>query len=416
MSYLERGNLLLQQRRFQEAETEFKKALADYPNDFMALALLAESKICQRAYPEGLEFAQRAIAIEPNQSFLIFMLARAYFVNNQAKLAKEQLLRGLQLYPTESSYFRLLGEIEFFEEHWDKALENAENGLALDPSDVDLINLRARSLVQLNRKDEAEETMDYALRSNPEDSYSHANKGWVYINKNQMDEALASFQEALRLNPENTYARNGLKEAIKAKNPAYRFVLQYFLWMGRMSETNRWGFIIGIYIVYRIILWAAQNSPNLAPFLYPLVFVYVLFAFSSWIAVPFSNFVLRFHKLGRHAMDDDELLGSAIVGGSLFTGLATLITFYLTGIEFLLLLGGFFILMLIPLGATFSVSSEGKARKRLLLYDLGLTVVGLTAVFVPPFQEIGAMIFLVGIFLFTWIANYLIGSDNREFR
>ncbi|MEM6723892.1 MAG: tetratricopeptide repeat protein [Bacteroidota bacterium] len=413
MSYLERGQVLIQQNRYLEAEKELQQALALNPEDAMAMGLLSVCEIHKQDYPQALVLAELAISHEPNDPFLIYNFCRCLFLNNRFEEAKDQLRQGLSIYPYQESFFLLLGDIAFHQENWEEALKYAHLGLELDPENVHLINLRARALVQLNRKDEARETMDYALHQNPEDPYSHANRGWVAINQNQIDLAIDSFREALRLDPSNDYARNGLKEAIKAQNPAYRLVLQYFLWMGRMSEKHRWSFVIGIYVLYRLILYVAETYPAIAPILYPLIFVYILFAFSSWVALPFSNFVLRFHQLGRHALDKDEIRGSTVVGSTVILAIGTIVAYVVLRSTLLLYLGGFFALMLIPLGATFSVDGDRPARKKLGLLASGLAGTGLISLLIPPVFPIGSMVFVLGIFFFSFAANYIISQDNR---
>ncbi|MEO1434805.1 MAG: tetratricopeptide repeat protein [Bacteroidota bacterium] len=414
MSYLERGQLLIQQSRYTEAEQELQQALALDPQNAMALGLMSICAIHKQDFTEALQLAELALSYEPIDPFLIYVLSRCYFLNNRFDDAKAQLEEGLSIYPHQDNFFLLLGEIAFHQEDWEESLNYAHQGLEIDPEHLDLINLRARSLVQLNRKEEARATMDYALHTNPEDPYSHANKGWVAINQNEIDSALEAFQEALRLDPENDYARNGLKEAIKAQNLAYRLVLQYFLWMGRMNEKHRWTFVIGIYILYRVILYVAKSFPAIAPVLYPLVFVYILFAFSSWVAVPFSNFVLRFHKLGRYAMDRDELRGSTVVGSAVIVAIVLFGIYYFLRFELFLLLGGFCTLMLIPLGATFSVDGDRPARKKLGALALILASIGLGAIFIPGAFTSGVTIFAFGILFFSFAANYIIGQDNRR--
>ena len=40
---------------------------------------------------------------------------------------------------------------------------------------------------------------------------------------------------------------------MKARNPVYRALLAYFLWMSRLSGGQRWGVIIGGYLAAQVI-------------------------------------------------------------------------------------------------------------------------------------------------------------------
>ncbi|MCB0559051.1 MAG: tetratricopeptide repeat protein [Lewinellaceae bacterium] len=413
--HLERGKLLLAQNRLSEAEREFKEALAEQPNDAYAMAWLAECYLNGKRFAEALEISEAAMRFAPDSSFLLYTLARSYFYNKRIKEARETAGRALSLNPNDPDFFLLLAHIEFYEENWHKALDAAEQGLALDPEHVNLINLRTQALVKLNRKAEAAATIDYALHHAPEDSYSHSNKGWVAMEQGNYEQAFGHFREALRLAPNNGYARAGLKEAIKAKNFLYRGILKYFLWISKMNQQGRWVFIIGIYIFYRILIEVAEKSPALAPFLYPFIGLYILFAFSSWIAMPVSNLFLRLHPLGKYALDDDERKASTIVGLLAAGSAIALLAWWLTDLEILLSLGIYLLLLLLPVGGLFSVDAQGKARKQLSYYTYGLAAIGLVGAFTSG-MNILVIVFLLGIFAYSWVANYLIGKDAREFR
>ena len=308
----------------------------------------------------------------------------------------------------------LRSQIEFYQQNWEQALHEANRGLELDPENVNLVNQRAQALIKLNRKDDAAATMDYALHKAPENSFSHANKGWVAIEKDQYDSAVASFLEALRLNPANDFAREGLKEAIKGKNPVYRVILKYFLWMNKMQEKYQWGFIIGIYLLYRLAIGLAESNPALAPFLYPFIVLYVLFAFSTWIAKPISNLFLRLHPIGKHALNDDEILGSNLTGLAAAVCLLSFAFFFVTGSETGFQAGIVSGIMMIPIGGAFTIPPHYSARKGLVVYAIVLAIAGALWVVFPGFT-MAIAIFGIGIFAYGWVVNYLISKSNKEF-
>jgi tetratricopeptide (TPR) repeat protein len=275
--------------------------------------------------------------------------------------------------------------------------------LEVDPENVNAINLRSLTLVKLNRRDEAAETADFALHKQPENPQAHANKGWAELNRGNHEEAQKHFREALRLSPMNGMAKMGLKESIKAKNPAYRLILNYFLWMNRMSERNQWAFLIGLYVVYRGTLWAREAYPVLSPVLTPLIFIYIIFAFSTWIAVPVSNLALRLHPLGKYALDREEKLSSNLVGGLLLSCLMLLGVYFLTGNMLAMVMAGWCGLMSLPLGVLFNVRKGTNGRRVLTLMAIAIGVIGLLGIFVEPAL---LNVALLGIFAFGWIANY----------
>lgn len=421
---LERGNILYNQRRYFEAEKEYFKILAQDPNNPFALAMLAQCYLETKRKKEALKFAQQAVQNAPESPTIYYILARCQFYNQLLDKALETIQSGQQLDPGNADFFLLKSQIAFYQENWQHALEEAENGLRLDPEDVTLINLRARALVKLNRKQEAAETMDYALHRAPQSSYSHANKGWVSIEKGDYEEAITHFKEALRLNATNAYAKAGLREGIKAKNFLYRGVLKYFLWLSKLQTKYRWAFVIGIYLLYRIGLFLAETSDLMAIIMTPLLIVYILFAFSSWIAMPISNLFLRLHPLGKFALEDDEVFASTLVGSTFGLSLLSFFLFFITGGGFLFgeedieitgysalfIIGLNLFLMMIPLGGLFMSEEGTKGRKKLTIFTAILGGLAMFSVFFEPLL----VVFFIGVLVFSFTASYLIGKEAKE--
>ena len=414
-SYLRNAEFFFQQSRIEEAANEIKKELAINPNNDYALALLANCNLFQKRPKRALELAQQAFSLSPNSIFNIMTLARTYFLNQNIGKAKWVIAEGQKVNPNEPEWYSLLSQIGLYEQKWEEALQAAEIGLELDPEDVTLINLRSQALVKLKRKSDASIALDYALHKAPEDSYSHANKGWVAIEQGTYEEAVEHFKEALRLDPSNDYARSGLKEAIKAKNILYRFVLRYFLWMNKLQDKGQWAVIIGAYLLYRGVWYIYDHYPSLGLICIPVIVFYLTFVFAGWIGQPFSNLFLRFHSLGKKALTRDEILGSNIVGGLLGLSLALFAGSVFTGQEelsgFLFWLFVFSGLMLIPVGGIFAVSPGTKTRRGLVIYTLLITIFGLA--FTLTDLSIFFYVFLIGFIGYQFVANYLISRDSK---
>lgn len=424
--HLERGNFLFNQSRYADAEKEYKKILAYDPNNAYGLASLAQCYLETDRKKEALNYAQKAIQNAPDSPTMYLIYAKCLFYNKLIDKALNAIESGQQLNPSISDFFLLKARIAFYQDNWQLALDETEHGLELEPEDVSLINLRARALVKLNRSQEASVTMDYALHQAPLSSYSHANKGWVSIERGQYEEAVSHFKESLRLNATNAYAKAGLREAIKAKNILYRGVLKYFLWMSKLQEKYRWGFVIGTYLLYQLAISLAQMSSIMAMVMTPLIILFIIFAFSSWIAMPISNLFLRLHPLGKFALEEDEKLASNVVGIVASLSILNFIIFFLTGGGFdigeeeFTILGyeGFFLtglvllLMTIPIGGLFMSTVGTVGRRNLAIYTGILALFALLAIITK--LELLFLIFFLGILGFSFAANYIIGKGAKE--
>ena len=115
--------------------------------------------------------------------------------------------------------------------------EDMRNGIppALDDFEVGSVT---RTLVEsfsyelaLLYDRQANATVEASLARDPDNPYTHQAQGFAMLQQGDAKRALKHFQEALRLSPGFEPARNGLLVALRAKNPAYRLLLRFFLWM-----------------------------------------------------------------------------------------------------------------------------------------------------------------------------------------
>lgn len=416
--------ILIKTGRYDEAIQLLRQDLSQNPDNPVALGLLAVCFLDKGQREAALTPAGQAVGLSPDDPWLLCIHSRVLMLNNKIPEARQSAQAALQFNPTYTTAYELLSQLAYHEKKWEEALKYAEGGLAHDPEDADLVNLRAMSLMKLNRINEAAETVDYALKQDPEDTFSHSNKGWVLIEQGRYDEAVLTFREALRFAPGNEYARDGLKEAIKGKNWLYRGVLRYALFMGKLSERNQWLLIIGAYVVIRIISNVADSNKALQPFLMPLVGIYLVFAFATWIGVPLSNLVLRLHPIGKHALTAAEKRDSSLIGINLGVSvLALLLGQFIAGdlSQTLITLGIALLVMLVPIGGYSLSDPKGSARRTLAYLAIALFIFGpgsqLMYLLTGSFKGESTMltIFMIGIFFYGWIANYILMRDRNRF-
>ncbi len=400
---VERARILLQQNRYEDAERELKHELTQNPNNAEALALLSICYVETSRHSDALEVIKIAIQSEPDNWYHFYVLARIYFEQKKLKNALSAINQAIELNPLSHECFLFLAYIQYSEEKWTEALESVNIALSFAPEDVQCLNLRTTILLRLKQKENALDTIDFALYNDPENSYSHANKGWALLEIGEYAGALMHFREALRLDPMNNFARSGLKEALKAKFPPYRMVLKYYLWLQTIGRTGKFVFVFGIYLIYRFMLELTEVNSMVKYIVYPLIFLYVIFAFSSWFIIPFSNMLLLSHKIGRYALTKDEKYGALIVTCLLTISLTALSIGYITQNEGMQVIGIGSGLMLIPVGATFLSAPETNKRKVLAIVSVVLACMAICSiVFVLPKL---ALLYVVGIAAFALISN-----------
>jgi tetratricopeptide (TPR) repeat protein len=323
----------------------------------------------------------------------------------------------VRLAPADPDNYARLAITLYAQRKWQPSLSAAEEGLQYNGEHADCMSLRAMALTQLGRQSEALAAIDQSLSRNPDDAYAHANKAWALLHEGQPQPALDHFREALRLDPTNEYARSGMVEALKARNPIYRWMLAYFLWMARLGDGVRWGVILGGYFGSRALNTVSRNSPELAPWILPLQILYLLFVLMTWFAMPIFNLLLRLNRFGRHALSRDQRVASNWFGGCVALSLASFAGWFVTGQDFLLL-GA-----LLPMGVALPIVTlfnldPGWPRQALSLLAAGMATAGVVGLYgVAQDQEWaqGALtLFLIGFIAAPWVANALASVTVRR--
>lgn len=329
-AHLERAQLLLAQSRPADAEQEVMRALTTQPAEPRALALLALSRIEQGKRESALQAARDAIGMAPDVSYYHFVHAEILHRLDRPDDAFRAVQEALRLDPADADNFALLAAIELSRRDWSGALVAAENALALNAEHVTAINLRSIALVRLGRKNEAMAAVDFALDREPENAFSHANQGWNRLHRNQPREAQEHFREALRLDPNLDYAREGMLEALRARNPVYRGMLAYFLWMGRQSSRLQWMLIIAVLFGSGVIRSFAAAQPSLDWLWWSLLGLLYGFVYLTWTAQPMFDLLLRFDRFGRHVLSAPQRLASNWFGASFILALASCVAWIAT--------------------------------------------------------------------------------------
>lgn len=284
--HYEKGRVLYQQRRYDLAETEFRKALANDPTAPLAHAMLAASLSAQGQPGKGVKEAEAAIRLAPDIAYPYYILSLSQLACNRTGDAEKTIKEALRIDPTSPTYLAHAADVQVVKENWKEALKFAEAGLQNDPEDVNCINTRAQVLVRLNRFAEAEDSLEFALRLDPEDSMTHSNLGWVAVRRGRINDAIEHFKEALRLDPNSDWAYEGVVEALKARNPFYHLLLMSSLHLqetsGHMRSALYWFF------------WVVP----------PLRAALLLFIIVSFITRTLFTLLLRLDPLGRRVLND----------------------------------------------------------------------------------------------------------------
>lgn len=320
---LSRAQMLRQHRRYDEAVAMLHAHLARYPEDPAAFIELALSRIeIPGSKALALEDARKATGLLPGHPFPLALQSRILSSLDREKEALPLAESALALDPEDvyawnSKTLALCGL-----HRWKEAEESARKALELDPDDEAASNFLAHTLRLQNKLEESEQESRRRLARDPENAFSFANSGWAVLRRRQVQEAENLFKEALRLDPEMKYAREGLKESFRARSGFYRLFLRWAFFMERFNQKHRTLILIGLVIGFRVVRGlAAAVHPLLV---IPVVLVYYLFLFGTWLSGGIANFLILKDPVARLSLSRGEKIEGVLIGLFFFGGLLLL--------------------------------------------------------------------------------------------
>ena len=354
---LERAKLLMDRRRYAMAADELRRALGDDPEDallhaYLALCLLEDPARWGEATGEALW----ATAKDPLQPLGWYAVARAEWRQGSLKAAEDSARVALGLNPESTAILATLGGILLDQRRTPEALEVVESGLEHDPDDVSCLDLRARALTRLGRHDEAVSTLERALRRDPESAFTHDALGWALLRGGgDAARAVRHFRESLRLEPSRDRAREGMLEALRARNPVYRLLLRVALRLPGMPPTLKWaGIAVGLFLVLWISL-SLGGGPVGRALAVPLQAAVIAAVVLTWTAGSLFDLLLFSDPLGRLVLSRAQRVGAVAMGATLAAGAATTLAALVVGGMLPVFGGAILLFYTIPIAATVRV-------------------------------------------------------------
>lgn len=407
--------ILMEQKKYDEAEQILKDLLSQDSNNVDFIALLAELNLQQNRFDVAMRLIDMAIGLAPGTPYLLYIRARVALGREDFNQAENDLKTAIELDPNDGDNFAMLAHIRLQRKDFGEALTLADRALAIDSENLLALNTRGTALLKLNRHEDSFQTIRGALREDPTNAYTHANYGWNLLEKGDHKKALEHFSEALKNDPSYSYARAGMAEALKSSNPVYKLFLKYAFFMHNLTSRYQWAVIIGFYFGVRFLRKIAAANEALEPYLIPVVIILSIIAFSTWVIDPISNLFFRFNRYGQFLLEKHEKMSSNFVAVSLAVFVAGLLGYIFLSDERMIAVAAYGFAMMVPLSVVFAPS---KNRVVILVYGIAMAVIGLVAIALTfssgelynPFS----LIFIIGFVAFQWLANYFIIKESNK--
>lgn len=405
--HIERAWHLLNINRPADAIKEINAGLVLEPQNTELLSIASSCYYETGEYERSMAFARQWLNAEPDNPLVHYIMAINYERTEKMDKAKSHIQQALAYDPTDADYWSALASFYMPERDWNKMLEYAEKGLECDPEHPQSLNYRNLALTKLGRADELKVGIEESLAANPEDAHTHATVGWTKLEIRKYKEARFHFAEALRLQPHNDWARSGMIEALKAKNVFYRLFLMYFFWIAKYQRQSQYAIIIGIYIGTKVLRTAAKA----VPILYIPYGILMFAAYLTWIIEPLFNLFVLIDRYGRYLLNRREKTGALLVGCGVALAIALGLTYLYNTNDLLLFPALFFATIVIPVASFYGLDETSRNLKTIGIYTIVLAVLGIISVLLLVSKNdtglITGMLYLLGMWTFGWVANYL---------
>jgi tetratricopeptide (TPR) repeat protein len=202
--------ILLRQDRYELAEKEIGRMLAEDPENDDAHCLMAWCMKNTGRFKEAHEAADHAIRIAPQDSYPYYMKACVFRDEEKYKKSLSLYRRAISLNPEWVYYYSELSNVFLKLGRPKEALAAAKRGLRRDPEYVDCHNARTEALKDLKREKEALQSAEITLALDPQNAKAFRLKGELHLQWEELLEADRAISQSLKLQPVNHRAQKTL--------------------------------------------------------------------------------------------------------------------------------------------------------------------------------------------------------------
>ena len=239
-SFLHKGNLAVNDRRFKDAERFYREAIgldSNYTEALNNLGIVLEKQGKNAAALKSfnsavhsdstfydaffnranllVDLGQDSLALVDlrhvggklsKKAQIAFLVGMAYFHLKQYPEASAAFGQSTKLDSSNAENYINLGTVQFYQGEYGQARENIQQGLAIDPKEANGYNVLG--LMDIKDKDfaGAEKDFDEALQRDPENPYFLNNRGYLYLLDNKLEQGFKDITLSMALKPQNAWA------------------------------------------------------------------------------------------------------------------------------------------------------------------------------------------------------------------
>jgi tetratricopeptide (TPR) repeat protein len=284
------------------------------------------------------------------------------------KQALESLDEAIRIDPENANYHSEAAMNYLASGKGKEALKSSEIALGLDPDEAGIWSNHAKVLYYTDKSNEALVAIDKALELDPEDADVHMTKGMILADQKDFAKSIEYYREALRIDPQSDWARKGYLDALRARNPAYKVLVDV---MNAKVPVFYFGHV---FVLLALVVMS--------------VMIGTIGQIVKFMAPHLLNVMLSFDPQGKHALDDQEIRRARILAVYVVSSWALSLALFVTNGWTVWFVPFFCLLYMAPLVVTRIFEfPEGDYRKQAMIYCGVALAFGLTATITSFFAE-----------------------------
>jgi spermidine synthase len=213
-AYVELGNLLARERRFDEGIARLKQALGMKPNSAGAYIELGNILVTQGNVAGAIDNYGRALDVDPESARAHGNLGIVLADQGKTGEAIIHFERALEIDPGFAEAHNSLGNVLRVEGKTAEAIDQYSKALRSQPDYRQAHFGLGQAYAGQGRATEALAQFREALRTDPEDADAHTYVGMILSQQGERNAAIDHFRAALKTNPSHFSARYGLGVAL----------------------------------------------------------------------------------------------------------------------------------------------------------------------------------------------------------
>jgi tetratricopeptide (TPR) repeat protein len=190
-------------RHWRSSESLFRQAVVVTKDNWLSHYNLAGALSEQVRFDEAATEYRRAIGIHPNYAHAHINLGTLLLRQGRAEEAISHWQKVMEIRPGDAPTHNNLATALLGQGRVDEAIAHLQRALESDPGLVIAHNNLGNALLRKGRLDEAITHFREAVRLRPEFARAHCSLGRALLNKGQVAEALAHYQAAVAVRPAN---------------------------------------------------------------------------------------------------------------------------------------------------------------------------------------------------------------------